>query len=69
MASILNHAARYANASREELLDLLEKLLVDQDTYGDKIANFAIEVSIQRVDGYNNGYRMGYWDCWRKFSH
>ena len=64
----LKRAAKYVDSSRQDLLALLEKLLAEQETSSDKITALTIEVSIQRVEGYNAGYRMGYWDCWRKFD-
>jgi hypothetical protein len=68
MAGTLKRAAKYVESSREDLLELLKKLLAGQEMYSDKISYLTIEVSLQRVEGYNAGYRMGYWDCWRKFD-
>ena len=60
MAGNLKRAAKYVDFSWQDLLELLEKLLAEQETYSDKIAALIIEVSIQRVEGYNAGYRVGY---------
>ena len=45
MAGTLKYAAQYVNASRGELLELLERILSDQETLSDKIRSLTLEVS------------------------
>jgi len=66
MAGNLKYAAQYVNASRDELLELLERLLSDQETLSDKIKSLTLEVSTQRWHGMNDGYYLGLLEAKRK---
>ena len=61
----LTLAAPYADASREDLLLLLEDLLAEQEAYATQIAALNIELATQRVDAWNSGYEWGWRSCLR----
>jgi len=60
MVGTLKHAAPYANASHEELLERLESLLEESNKYSIEVARLQTEVALQRVNGFNSGYNRGW---------
>jgi hypothetical protein len=59
---------RYADASRDELLDLLEHLLREQEAWASQIAALQVEISIQRLSGWNRGFEWGWRSCLRDLN-
>jgi hypothetical protein len=62
----LKLAAQYADMSHDALLALLETLLAEQESYSEQILKLTTEVAVQRVEGWNSGYRWGWRDCRRR---
>jgi hypothetical protein len=58
-------AAQYADMERDSLLELLDALLDERESFSTQIASLTVEVSVQRVSGWNSGYEWGWRDCTR----
>jgi hypothetical protein len=58
-------SGRYADASQDELLDLLDNLLREQEACATQIEALHIEVSMQRLAGWNKGFEWGWRACLR----
>jgi hypothetical protein len=63
---VSNH--QYRDANREDLLELVESLLVEREDYSTAVAQLQVEVTSQRIQGFNLGYYCGYRDGQRARS-
>jgi hypothetical protein len=58
-------AAQYVGMDRDDLLELLDALLDERESFSMQVAALTMEASAQRVSGWNSGYQWGWRDCTR----